>query len=172
MCVNWDDAKAYVRWLSRKAGQNYRLLSESEWEYMARAGSSSKYPFGNSESALCGHGNGADQTAKAKYSSWNTSNCRDGFVTTVPAGSFRPNNFGIYDVIGNVWEWVEDCWYDSYRGAPIDGSAWTTGGNCNMRVLRGGSWFSGPWYLRSAIRTGNTTGLQNSGLGFRIARTL
>ncbi len=168
--VNWDDAKAYVRWLSRKTGKEYRLPSESEWEYMARAGGTSKYPFGDSESSLCEYGNGADRGARF---SWKNESCSDGYGRgTAPVGSFKPNNFGVYDTVGNTFEFVEDCWHGGYAGAPEDGSAWTGGGDCSMRVLRGGSAINEPRNLRSANRYRNSTGIRNYSSGFRIARNL
>ena len=161
--VSWNDAQLYVRWLSSRTGRRYRLLSELEWEYAARAGTTG--PF---------HTGGTISTDQANY---------DGNFTygdgvrgvyrerTVPVGSFPPNAFGLYDVHGNVWEWVQDCWNSSYQGAPIDGSAWKSG-DCSDRVLRGGSWFNKPRYLRSANRSRDFTGFRNNSCGFRVARTL
>ncbi len=171
--VSWDDAKSFVGKLSAKTGKTYRLLSESEWEYMARSGSSSKYPFGGSESALCDYGNVADLTAKAEERGWTTSNCSDGYgKKAAPVGSFQANGFGVHDTVGNVWEWVEDCWHGGYSGAPSNGTAWTSGGDCVSRVLRGGSWDNAPRTLRSANRSRNVTSTRSGYLGFRIARTL
>jgi formylglycine-generating enzyme required for sulfatase activity len=169
VCVNWGDARSYIEWLSRKTGRVYRLLSESEWEYVARAGSSSKYSFGDSKSDLCKHGNAADQSTDI---SWRNQSCSDGYgKQTSPVGSFRPNRFGIYDTVGNVWEWVGDCYNGSYAGAPSDGSAWT-GGDCTRRVLRGGSWDNEPRIVRSAFRIGIHSAIRGSDGGFRLARTL
>ena len=150
MNVSWDDAQAYVEWLSGKTGEAYRLLSESEWEYVARAGT---YHFGSSLSP-----------SQANYA-------ESGNRKTVPVGSYSANGFGLHDVHGNVWEWVEDCWNESYRGAPSDGSAWESG-DCERRVLRGGSWPSEPRNLRSANRHRFTTGYWHYYAGFRVARTL
>ena len=135
--VSWNDAKEYVAWLSRKAAKPYRLLSEAEWEYAARAGSDKAYTWG-------------DDIGKGK------ANCRGcgsqwDNKQTAPAGSFPPNAFGLHDMHGNAWEWVEDCWHDSYAGAPSDGSTWTTS-SCFLRVLRGGAWDNTPEDLRSAVR--------------------
>ena len=155
--VSWEDAQAYVRWLSGRTGEAYRLLNESEWEYVARAGTTTRYWWGNEigrNRANC------DECG----SRWDNDR-------TAPVGSFSPNAFGLQDVHGNVWEWVEDCWNDSYNGAPSDGSAWESG-ECGVRVLRGGSWFIGPWGLRSAYRYGAAAGSRYNGLGFRVARTL
>ena len=158
MNVSWDDAKGYVAWLSRKTGEEYRMLSESEWEYVARAGTVTRYWWGDAIGRNRANCDGCG-------SRW------DGGQTS-PVGSFAPNGFGLHDVHGNVWEWVEDCWHDSYRGAPTDGRAWTVGGDCGRRVLRGGSWGSEPGYLRSADRDRNSAGVRSSGSGFRVARTL
>ncbi len=172
VCVSWQDAWAYVAWLSRESGKTYRLPSESEWEYAARAGAGSKYGFGNESNRLCHWGNGADLTAGEHYSGWSfIARCRDGHVHTAPAGTFRPNPFGLYDMHGNVWEWVEDCWEDSYHGSPTDDQPWTSG-DCGFRVLRGGSWYYGPRSLRSSSRSKNITTFRYSGVGFRVARTL
>jgi formylglycine-generating enzyme required for sulfatase activity len=169
VCVNWDDAKAYARWLGRDAGVRYRLLSEAEWEYMARAGSTSKYPFGDSENSLCEYGNAADRST-GFY--WHNKACSDGHgEQTAPGGSFKPNAFGVYDTIGNAWEWTEDCWHGTYSSAPMNGKAWTTGGTCGLRVLRGGSWGLQPRDVRSAFRYGLYSDYRGYDLGFRVART-
>jgi formylglycine-generating enzyme required for sulfatase activity len=149
--VSWDDAKSYVTWLSRKTGKQYRLLSESEWEYAARARTATSYYWGN--------------TAEATYAKYGSS---DG---TAAVGSYRPNSFGLYDMLGNVWEWTEDCYHASYSGAPGDGSAWTSA-DCSQRVLRGGSWSYNPNNLRSAYRLSFSPGNRVNFFGFRVARTL
>ena len=161
--VSWEDAKGYVDWLSRKTGKEYRLLSESELEYAARAGTAE--PF---------HTGGTISTDRANY---NGNYVYGGGVKgvdrrkTVPVGSFGSNGFGLHDMHGNVWEWVEDCWNGSYAGAPSDGSAWKRG-NCGQRVLRGGSWFNYPGLLRSANRIRYYSGFRDYNNGFRVARTL
>ena len=135
--VSWEDAVAYTRWLSEQTGERYRLPSEAEWEYAARAGAETKYHFGNDESRLCQYGNHADTSMD--YGRRNQT-CSDGVgKKTAMVGRYEPNRFGLYDMHGNVWEWVQDCWNESYRGAPADGSAWERG-DCSQRVLRGGSW--------------------------------
>jgi formylglycine-generating enzyme required for sulfatase activity len=160
--VSWNDiTRQYLPWLSRKTGKTYRLLTEAEWEYVARAGTTTQYHFGNDERDLCTYGNVADQTA----------NCRDAYMPTAPVGSFQRNAFGLHDVHGNVWEWVQDCWNDNHNGASSDGSARTTG-ECSRRVLRGGSWINGPQDLRSAVRGRDSAGDRDSSGGFRVARTL
>ena len=170
-CVNWNDAQAYAAWLSRETGEKYRLPSESEWEYAARAGTATARYWGEGESGQCRHANGADASAKERYSGWTVASCRDGHVHTAPAGSFAANGWGLHDMLGNVWEWTEDCWNGSYSGAPSDGSAWEYG-DCARRVLRGGSWDSRPSVLRAADRYRYTTGGRDVFVGFRVARTL
>ena len=157
--VSWQDAKAYVTWLSRKTGKSYRLLSEAEWEYAARATSQTMFPWGNSIGS--GHAN-----CDGCGSLWDDD-------MTAPVGSFAPNPFGLHDMHGNVYEWVEDCWHSDYQGAPSDGSAWTSGGVCQVRILRGGSYDDTPVLVRSANRDGNITGDRyNLYSGIRVARTL
>ena len=151
--VSWNDARAYVRWLGEETGREYRLLSEAEWEYAARAGTRTRYSFGD------------DITHEmANY-------LDSGHKKTVSVGSYKANGFGLYDMHGNVWEWVQDCWNDSYRGAPSNGDAWERG-DCSRRVLRGGSWYVGSGHLRSAVRDGKGFGFRFSNGGFRVARTL
>ena len=156
--VSWRDAKGYVEWLSRRAGKEYRLLSESEWEYVARAGTTTAYWWG-------------DEIGKTR-ANCNSCGSRWDKDKTAPVGSFRANEFGLYDVHGNVWEWVEDCWHGSYEGVPGEGEAWVSGGDCSNRVLRGGSWNNKPRFLRSANRFGFSAGFRFYYYGFRIARTL
>ena len=171
VCVSWEDAQAYVSWLSRKTGEEYRLLSESEWEYVARGGTRSARYWGEGERGQCRNANGADEAAKRQYNWVGVASCDDGYVHTSPVGRFKANGFGLHDVHGNVWEWVEDCWNRSYEGAPADGSAWTRG-NCGARVLRGGSWDNDPRYLRSAYRNRLASGGRDGNVGVRIVRTL
>ena len=168
--VNWNDAQAYVRWLSRETGESYRLPSEAEWEYAARGGAPTSRYWGDSSSSQCGHANGADAAAKRVYSAVTAAACNDGAVYTAPAGSYSSNAFGLFDVLGNVLEWTADCWHENYRGAPADGSPWH-GGDCSRRVVRGGSWLSYPQFLRSAARDWYVTEYQIV-VGFRVARTL
>ena len=156
VCVSWDDARAYVRWLSRETGASYRLLSESEWEYVARAGTQTRYWWGDDIGRNRANCDGCG-------SRWDNE-------STAPVGSFAANAFGLHDVHGNVWEWVQDCWNDSYAGAPGDGSAWERG-ECSRRVLRGGSWYVIPRNLRAAFRVRVGSGYRNDNYGFRVART-
>ena len=165
--VSWDDAQRYVAWLSAKTGEEYRLLSEAEWEYVARAGTTTRYHTGNTIST--------DQANFDGRYDLDGNDVEGGLYRgqTLPVGSFAPNAFGLYDVHGNVHEWVQDCWNRSYEGAPSDGSAWETG-ECGWRVVRGGSWYYSPRPLRSASRNdGYDTGDRyDYFLGFRVARTL
>jgi formylglycine-generating enzyme required for sulfatase activity len=155
--VSWNDAQEYIGWLSKKAGKEYRLLSEAEWEYAARARSTTAYPWGNEPGG--NHANFFD--SGSEWSGKQTS----------PAGSFKPNAFGLYDMIGNVLEWTQDCWNGSYKGAPADGRPWESG-DCGQRVVRGGPWGFSPDLARSAFRGGLGPGDRSISLGFRLARTL
>jgi formylglycine-generating enzyme required for sulfatase activity len=155
--LTWDEAGKYVKWLSRMTGQPYRLLTEAEWEYAARAGTTTAYYWGDE----IGKGNANCIGCESQW---------DGRETS-PVGSFKPNAFGLYDMAGNVFQWVGDCYHDNYNDAPADGSAWTNG-DCNRRVLRGGSWVNAPRSLRAANRFGFSTVGRDDGLGFRLARTL
>ncbi len=155
--VSWDGAMAYMMWLSHKTGKAYRLLTEAEWEYAARAGSTTVYYWGDK----LGKGNANCNGCGSKWDN----------VQTSPVGSFAANAFGLYDMAGNAWQWVQDCYHDNYKGVPADGSAWT-GGDCNARVVRGGSWISYPQLLRSAARFWNTPDNRGNLLGFRVGRTI
>ena len=169
VCVNWYDAKAYTAWLSKTTGKTYRLPSEAEWEYAARAGATALYHFGTAQQNICLYGNGVDASSPFK---WRNEKCNDGYGRgTAPVGSFRPNAFGLHDTTGNVWEWVEDCWNDSYKGAPVDGTPWTTG-RCWRRSVRGGSWLNDPRFLRSATRFSTFASYRKNNHGFRVARPL
>lgn len=172
VCVSWDEAKAYAQWLSQQTGETYRLLSEAEWEYAARAGATSAYSFGTDANTGCSYMNGADATAKQKYTNWTTLSCNDGYLNTAPVGSYAANRFGLHDMHGNVLEWVEDCFDDSYAaGQASDGTAFSKS-SCSFRVLRGGSWSDSPSWLRSANRSGNSPTYRSLSLGFRLSRTL
>jgi formylglycine-generating enzyme required for sulfatase activity len=172
VCVSWDDAKAYATWLSQQTGESYRLLSEAEWEYAARSGQQAPYSFGADAASGCRYMNGADATGKRKYPAWtNTNSCDDEYLNTAPVGVFAPNAFGLFDLNGNVWEWVEDCYEDSYAaGQPSDGRAFIKV-SCSIRVYRGGSWNDIPDVLRSANRDRASPSVRSGSLGFRLART-
>ena len=154
--VSWEEAKGYVRWLKRMTGKDYRLLSEAEWEYAARAGNQGRWSFGDDEAQL------------GDYAWFN----RNSDVKTQPVAKKKPNAFGLYDMHGNVWQWVEDPYHDSYAGAPSDGSVWDQGADANRRVVRGGSRGNIPRYLRSAVRDGYAALNRYNDLGFRVGRTL
>ena len=171
VCVSYEDAQHYVEWLSKETKQSYRLMSESEWEYAARADTTTSGYWGNGEHEACRHANVSDRTLKQKYNWSLTFNCEDGYAESAPVGTFKANGFGLQDMLGNVWEWVEDCYNKTYDGAPRDGSAWVAG-SCSSRVVRGGSWGNGPQGVRAAVRDRLTTGGCFNSLGFRIARTL
>jgi formylglycine-generating enzyme required for sulfatase activity len=156
--VSWEDAVKYAEWLSHETGKHYRLPSEAEWEYAARAGTQTRWSFGDEVSDL------------DKYAWWSVNS--EGRAH--PVGEKDANRWGLYDVHGNVWEWVQDCWHDNYHGAPTDGSAWEAqgGGDCGRRVLRGGSWFYEPGNLRSAYRSGYFADFRGNDIGFRLAQDL
>jgi len=169
VCVSWRDATAYAQWLSRKTGQGYRLPSESEWEYAARAGSDAVRPWGDNASAACASANVADQSAAEQFPGWKVEPCTDGYVYTAPVGSFKPNVFGLYDMLGNAFEWVQDCWHPSYQGAPADGSAWMSG-DCAEHGLRGGSWFTSPGQVSAMARNRFEENYRSDSVGFRLVR--
>lgn len=180
VCVTWDDAQAYIRWLNAQTSGGYRLLSESEWEYAARAGTDTIYPWGNFASHEYAN-YGIDQGAGGLASG------RDEWVNTSPSGRFPPNEFGLSDMVGNVWEWTEDCYINTLAGVPSDGVPFTLAGmsaglasdnrtrsvSCSQRVARGGAFHMGPRGLRTAFRNGaNQSNRGNAALGFRVAKTL
>jgi formylglycine-generating enzyme required for sulfatase activity len=156
-------------------GGTYRLMTEAEAEYIARASTTAtqqpRYFFGNEQRDICTFANGADATAKAHLPGWEVAPCADAFVYTAPAASFRPNPFGVYDVAGNVWTWVEDCYVDNYSNAPTNGRVVNEFPNCD-RALRGGSWIGRPEELGAAVRS-KTSGLNRVNIdGFRVAKTI
>jgi formylglycine-generating enzyme required for sulfatase activity len=170
VCLNWNDAKAYTAWLSKVTGNTYRLLTEAEWEYAARAGSTTLYFFGDDANELCNYGNGKDLTATTeKHQEFSGVACNDGFVYTAPSGSFKPNAFGLYDMIGNASQWVEDCKSANYQGVPDDGSA-VEFPSCDYRTQRGGSWNNVPWYYHSANREAAKPDNRFNTYGLRVAR--
>jgi formylglycine-generating enzyme required for sulfatase activity len=176
VCVSWDDAQAYVQWLNKRARREnrhrgpYRLPTEAEWEYAARSGVAASTAWGEA-AAGCRSANGADLAAKRVNPTWTVAPCDDGYAQTSPVGSFAPNAFGLYDMAGNAWQWLQDCWHESYLGAPADGTAWTSG-ECGRRVDRGGSWYDQPRSLRTAVRYGVAPDTRDYNLGFRVARDL
>ena len=161
--VSWEDiTEQFIPWLNKTTGKLYRLPTEAEWEYAARAGSETKYSWGNQE-PVCR--DGASNGARF----YDVNNCEH--IGTAPVASYSANAFGLYDMDGNVVEWTQDCWNKSYEGAPSDGTAWLSG-DCSRRVLRGGGWVYNPYFLRSAYRNRNTAGNRYYNNGFRLARTL
>jgi formylglycine-generating enzyme required for sulfatase activity len=168
--MSWHDAQAYVAWLSKETGQGYRLPSEAEWEYAARAGTQAARHWGEDPDRACDYANVADNAAKRQFGWTWVHKCDDGFAQTAPAGSFKANKFRLQDMLGNVVEWTEDCWNSSYVAAPDDGSTWAKG-NCERRVLRGGSWNTKPGLVRAAVRGGAHAAVRTMIMGFRPART-
>jgi len=167
VCVSWDDAIAYASWVSKKTGRNYRLPTEAEWEYAARAGSTAGRYFGSA--SICEFANVRDQSKKLLYSTGQFAECSGGFPNTSPVGSFPPNGFGLYDMLGNTWEWVKDCWDKSYVDAPVDGAA-REKALCEMRVRRGGSWNSDHRYVYHVGSRGRALAYWRSEIyGFRVA---
>jgi formylglycine-generating enzyme required for sulfatase activity len=172
-CVSFDDAQAYVQWLAAKTGERYRLPSEAEWEYAARAGSRALRPWGDDADAGCDFANTYDLVAAARYRlGWPEARCRDGYADLAPAGQFAANAFGLHDMIGNVREWVQDCATGSYVGRPRDGRAWEWIGGCGERVQRGGSWLAPPAENRSGWRGSAPVGEHAADAGFRVALDL
>jgi formylglycine-generating enzyme required for sulfatase activity len=178
VCISWNDAQAYVAWLAKKTQRDYRLLSEAEWEYAARATTSAQaqpvYSFGNDAASMCLHGNGADATAKRTLFGPDRGTvfpCDDGYAYTAPVGQFLANAFGLHDMHGNAWEWVESCYDERYALGPSAATRFTEGA-CNRRVLRGGSWVDAPSVLRAAYRHWSNPGDRTDGYGFRVARSL
>ena len=173
-CVSWEDASAYVMWLGRHTGRKYRLLTEAEWEYAARAGTTATRYWGDDANMACDYSNGADHATAAQVpgaGNWPVATCNDGHAYTAPVGSYRPNAFGLYDMLGNVEEWTQDCWNGNYRGAPTDGSAWVTG-DCALRAVRGGAWDDAPVGVPAAYRVGSPTVIRVYRRGFRVATDL
>lgn len=177
VCVSRSDALSYAVWLSEETGEDYQLVNEAQWEYVVRAGTQSERPWGELADDGCGYANGADITGETDLAGWKIANCEDGYTYTAPVGSFKANAFGVYDMLGNVAEWVADCWNETYAGAPIDGSAWMTG-DCTRPILRGASWHDDPKFLRSANRYGfyaagaDSANARYRNFGFRVARTV
>ncbi|HSG90078.1 MAG TPA: SUMF1/EgtB/PvdO family nonheme iron enzyme [Pseudomonadales bacterium] len=168
--VTWEEAVAYGDWLTRQTGSRYRLPTEAEWEYMARAGTRTAYAFGDDPSELCAYANLADASTHDRYRDWDTAACDDGFVTIAPVGSFPPNAFGVHDVHGNVAEWVLECGMPPYAGAPDDGTRVSLGQSCSLHGVRGGSWDDPPGSLRIE-RRGIASGAGDD-RGIRLVREL
>lgn len=172
VCVSWADAQAYIAWLNAQSSGGYRLPTEAEWEYVARAGSTTAYPWGSDASAGCADANIFDAAAVTKYTTAAAAAaaCNDGAINTMPVGSYRPNAFGLYDMIGNVEEWVQDCVTDSYSALEADGTS--SGGDCTRHIVRSGSWGAVPNDARSGNRIRYATLFVDDSIGFRIVKTM
>jgi formylglycine-generating enzyme required for sulfatase activity len=170
VCISWHEAQSFVAWLQRLTGKPYRLPTEAEWEYAARAGTTTRYSFGNDETELCAYARFADLSSKFGW----RDGCRSELVAYGPApvGSRKPNPWGFFDMHGNVWEWVEDCWTPHPEEIPVDGSAYSRRKNCEIGVIRGGSFAAGSRRVRSAIRSPVRTAKHIYNTGFRVALTL
>jgi formylglycine-generating enzyme required for sulfatase activity len=172
-CVAFADALAYVQWLARTTGKSYRLPSESEWEYAARAGTATWHYWGDEPEDGCEHANTYDVTADAAYRlGWPHAGCRDGRADLSPVGAFQANPFGLHDMIGNVQEWVQDCATGSHVGRPRDARAWEWLGGCGRRIQRGGSWLTPPDRSRSSFRGDAPADDRSDDTGFRVAMDL
>ena len=178
VCVNWDDARGYAEWLSQQSGKRYRLPSEAEWEYVARGGTSYPRYWGERDSRedlvlslACDYANVYDSSAvDAQRFPWPNARCNDRAAALAPGAQYKPNAFGVFDIIGNAREWVMDCHTASYAGRPEDGRAWTWQGGCEWKGVRGGSWASRPRDARAPARGAELTAHRQSDLGFRVAR--
>jgi len=177
--VSWKDAKGYVAWLSETTAQRYRLLSESEWEYAARGGTTTPWFWGPEENSFgnkkaCEYANTHDEAGKEAHPLyvWSHHQCSDGYPENAPTGKYKPNPFGLHDMLGNVREWVEDCHVEGYADAPADGAPRKFDGTCEKRVVRGGAWVDGPSTARAAYRYAEEEGFRNYQVGVRVAREL
>lgn len=172
-CMSWHDAKAYAAWLSVRTGRSYRLLSEAEWEYVARAGTTTRFFWGDDADDICDRVNLFDESGRqASDLVYVSADCNDGFPYTAPVGSFKPNPFGLHDIIGNVWEWTEDCYAVPYPEGLADGSSYQVEGECGLRSIRGGSWITSASRQRAAFRGRDPESVVFTPFGFRVARDL
>jgi formylglycine-generating enzyme required for sulfatase activity len=170
VCVSWREVQAYLAWLNDKQGRRYRLPSEAEWEYAARAGAGGPRPWA-AAAASCAHANGADAAAKKRFPDWSALPCEDGYAHTAPVGRFAGNAFGLQDMIGNAWEWTQDCWAATLDGLPAEAGP-RAAGDCGKRAIRGGGWTNDARMLRSAARTWLGAEARSNNVGFRIVREL
>jgi len=173
VCVGHADARAYAAWLSRIAGKTYRLPSEAEWEYAARGGGRGIYSWGNNADLGCGYANTYDRSGRRQLDfGWSYVDCEDGYAELAPVARFKPNAFGLYDMIGNVWEWTADCYQETYDTTPRDGSAVTGDADCAKWTVRGGGWMTRPSRNRLTFRGRDPVDARYSYFGFRVARNL
>jgi formylglycine-generating enzyme required for sulfatase activity len=167
--ISWKDAQRYIEWLSKKTGKRYRLPTEAEWEYACRAGTTTPFHFGKTITTELANYRGTDNESMKWSGSYGDGPKGEHREETTPVNQFEgANAFGLCDMHGNVWEWCQDYWHDSYEGVPTDGSAWIEGGNSERRILRGGSWYDYPRFCRSACRDFNGPGGGDFNIGFRV----
>tara|TARA_B110000438_G_scaffold263622_1_gene275734 strand:- start:3803 stop:4729 length:927 start_codon:yes stop_codon:yes gene_type:complete len=171
-CITWPDARAYVDWLTTKTGQPYRLPTEAEWEYVAHDRNAHTFAWGENPNDGCAYASIYDQSGLNRLRPTTPVNCDDGFAMASPVGSFPPNSYGIYDIIGNVWEWVEDCYVAPYADQPDDGSAYMLEGGCTVRSVRGGCWSTQIQRLRPTFRGRDDETLITQVFGIRVVRDL
>lgn len=171
LCVSWSDADAFSKWLSEKTGRTYRVPSTVEFEYALRAGSETPWSWGTNTDSACEYANIADQTFSSVYPKRDSFPCDDGYLNVASVAKFKPNQFGLYDMLGNAWEWTNDCWHDDLDKAPLDGSSWQQedSGDCTARTPKGGGWISGPAWSRAAVRSKDGQHYRSFMLGFRVA---
>lgn len=174
VCVSWADGTAYAAWLAETTGKPYRLISSTEFEYATRAGTRGPWYWGSSNTDACTHANVADDTFRRLYDYAPVFACDDKYERTSPAGAFEANPWGLHDMLGNAWEWTDDCVHADMSKAPTDGRAWLAedDGNCERRVPRGGSWVSGTDWVRAAAQAGDWAYYHSQLLGFRVALTV
>jgi formylglycine-generating enzyme required for sulfatase activity len=170
VCVSWEDATAYAAWLAKATGKPYRLLSSTEFEYAARGGTRGPWFWGTDNALACQYANVADGVYRRLYSYGPVFNCDDGWERTAPVASFKPNPFGLYDMIGNAWEWTEDCFHVEMARVPTDGRAWRgeDGGDCAFRTPRGGAWASGTDWAKATAQSKDPADYHSQLLGFRV----
>lgn len=171
VCVSWADAAAFAKWVSQKAGRTYRVPSSVEFEYAMRAGSETPWTWGTDPSKACEYANIGDQTFGRAYPLRDTFNCNDGYQYATRVGQYKANAFGLHDMLGNAWEWSNDCWHEDLTNAPLDGSSWLEedGGQCTVRTPKGGGWTSAPSWARASARSPDGHQYRSFMLGFRLA---
>ena len=176
-CLDLQDVRDYSAWLSKTTGARYRVPSEAEWEYAARGGTTTVQTWGDTMDEMCRFANASDRTradvhTRVRDEPTRFFECRDGYVYTAPVGSFPPNAYGLYDMVGNIWEWVEDCFIVGYAGAPADGSVRYDPNNCERLIVRGGGWYARNWFMRPAGRSREHPDYRSTTLGLRVVREI